>query len=152
MAIEGEDVIFLGAWNGLDTNTIPWLSKQNTFSECKNFFLGYGGELVKRGGIKKIGTAGEFPIGIYKTDVFNRMIFFSPTGASYSDISGANPGALTAISGPSVPVRGVAQANDILYMATTAGVYKWTGTGAATLVASSPNCKHSWRRAPRASS
>ena len=141
MAIEGEDVIFLGNWNGLDTNTVPWLSKQNTLSECRNFFLGYGGELTKRGGVKKIGSNGEFPIAIFRTDTFNRMIFFHPTGASYADISGANVGALTSISGPTVPVRSAVQANDTLYMATTAGVYKWTGTGAATLVASSPNCK-----------
>lgn len=141
MAIENEDVIFLGNWTGLDSNTVPWLSKTNTFSECKNFFLGYGGELVKRGGIKRIGTAGEFPIGVYKTDTFNRMIFFHPSGCSWADVSGANIGTLTAISGISVPARGCAQANDILYIATTSGVYKWNGTGAATLVSGSPNCK-----------
>lgn len=130
-------VVKVNKFTGLNNRDAPGRIQDSEMVECQNFDLGRDGELVKRTGIKLLGTvlAGQAVtvIGYFQTSVYNQIIVRAGNNLYYT-----SDGTTYTLIGTYNNIEFGVQYTDKFYMVRRDDIMvQWDGAAAST-IASSP--------------
>jgi hypothetical protein len=153
MVVYNEEHFTVRAFTGMDQNEITENAPDSAIDTATNLLLQGDGSLRKRPGVtlfnsKSPGGGGVFPtIQFYGQlillsglagSIYDIFIDSSSVGqAYYTTTVGTTPTVIPGIPSGTIFWSGC-QYNDFYYFACESGVYKWSGSGSATLVTGSP--------------
>lgn len=163
MVIERQDNYTVDKWQGLDLGSTDEFIGDRFLTQADNCYLGIKGELIKRPGtrwVNGISEPGSYDLDTHKVlplwhfvhgtaSSAHKMIFFVRGSGSVRavlslDGTGTWATVISNASSPSIAadVPFATQYGNVLYFPESAStVKKWTGSGTASVVASSPSIR-----------